>query len=64
MIEVSLYCPHCGERVRRDALTIDMQEAVQCAACYQSFPGAALLTDKRQTFLDYLVSLSEFSQKT
>jgi len=64
MIEVSLYCPHCGERVRRDALTIDMQEAIQCGACYQSFPGADLLTDKRQTFLDYLVSLSGFSQET
>ena len=63
MIEVSLYCPNCGDRVLRDALTIDMQEAIRCTACFHDFPGADLLTDKRQTYLDYLVSLSDLGSK-
>jgi hypothetical protein len=58
-IDVALYCPNCGDRVPREPLSIDIQEALHCTACFHSFTGGELMTDKRQTFLDHLVSLSE-----
>ena len=59
IVEVALYCPHCGDRVQREPLSIDMQEVIHCTACFQSFSGSDLLTDKGRTFLDHLVLLLE-----
>jgi len=60
-MEFLLYCPHCGERVHREPLSIDMEETIYCSKCFGATKAAELLTDKGRTFLDHLVWLSEIS---
>ena len=57
-MEISLYCPHCAERVHRKALTLAFDELIDCQACAAHIRAAQLLTDKGRTLVDYLANLT------
>jgi hypothetical protein len=52
--KISLYCPHCADRVDREALALDFDEPITCRSCSAVTKAGRLLTDERQTLLDYL----------
>ena len=54
MIEISLYCPRCADRVHFKALALNFDEAVTCPSCAQQVKGGSLLTGEGKTLLDYL----------
>jgi len=52
--KISLYCPQCADRIDRQALALDFEELITCRACSAVTKAGRLLTDERQTLLDYL----------
>ena len=54
MVEISLYCPRCADRVLLRALSLDFEEVVSCPSCAQPVKAANLLTGEGKTLLDYL----------
>ena len=54
MDDISLYCPHCAERVHRKALTLGFDEMIDCETCPAHIRAAQLLTGEGKTLLDYL----------
>jgi hypothetical protein len=56
--KINLYCPRCADRVDRKALALDFEESVTCKSCSAVTKAGALLTDERQTLLDYFASQS------
>ena len=65
MVEISLYCPHCADRVLLRALSLDFEEMVSCSSCAHPVKAANLLTGEGKTLLDYLALESvKASQKS
>lgn len=54
MIEISLYCPHCADRVHFKALALNFDEVVACPTCSREVKAGSLLTGEGKTLLDYL----------
>ena len=54
MVEISLYCPRCADRVHLKALALDFEELVTCPSCKSQMKGGSLLTGQGKTLLDYL----------
>ena len=54
MVEISLYCPSCADRVHFKALALDFDEVVSCPSCKHQAKGGDLLTGEGKTLLDFL----------
>lgn len=54
MVEISLYCPRCADRVHFKALALNFDEIVVCPSCKTEVKGGSLLTGEGKTLLDYL----------
>jgi hypothetical protein len=54
----TLYCPHCADRLRLRALSLDFEEVVTCPACARESKAARLLTDAGKNLLDYFAEQS------
>jgi formate dehydrogenase maturation protein FdhE len=55
---ISLYCPHCADRIHRPALSLSFDEMVACPACKAETKAGMLLTGEGKTLLDYLAARS------
>jgi len=65
MVEISLYCPSCADRVHFKALSLGFDEVVACPSCKHEVKAGGLLTGEGKTLLDYLALESlKASQKT
>jgi hypothetical protein len=65
MVEISLYCPSCADRVHFRALALDFDQVVACPTCQHQVKAGGLLTGEGKTLLDYLALQSlKASQKT
>ena len=56
--KINLYCPKCADHIDRQALALDFQELVTCKGCSAVTAAGQLLTDERQTLLDYFAQKS------
>ena len=52
-MKINLYCPHCADRVDRQALALGFDEMVTCGSCSATTKAGQLLTDEGKTLLDY-----------
>jgi hypothetical protein len=55
---ISLYCPHCADRIHRPALSLNFEEMVACPSCKTETRAAELLTGEGKTLLDYFAAQS------